>query len=73
MARRKTSEGKDPKRVQAGKKAWLTRLRRKRDREIADVGESFIPGYGPVSHAEKALKTQREINKAKRKKTTRRK
>jgi hypothetical protein len=73
MARRKAIQRKDPNRVKAGKKAWLTRLERKRDEEIGEAGASLIPGYGQVSHISKAIKAQEQLDKAKRKKTAKRK
>ncbi|MGP6240063.1 hypothetical protein ACNF40_06595 [Cuniculiplasma sp. SKW4] len=73
MSGGKTVKGKDPKRVIAGKKAWVTRLKKERDAQIREAGESIIPGYGYMSHIGKALKTQMQIDKEKRRKTRKRK
>lgn len=73
MTKGKSGINKDPERVKAGKKAWLTRLRRERDEQLGEAAASIIPGYGPVAHIRKAIKTQRRVDKAKRPRTRKRK
>ena len=59
---------KDPVRVRAGEKAYKTRLKHERNRDLAGAAASLIPGYGPVSHLGKAAKAQQKIDKSRRKK-----
>lgn len=67
MTNRKKSKGKDPKRVKAGKKAWRTRQQRVRDRSMASIPASFIPGYGVARGVYKAYKAEKSIRKNGRK------
>jgi len=53
--------GKDPKRVRAGKKAYETRLEHERNRAIFNAGASFIPGYGAIRNTKEAISKQRKI------------
>ena len=58
---------KDPKRVKAGKKAWQTRIRRERNRSIASIPASFIPGYGAAKGTYKAYKAEKSLIRSMRK------
>ena len=63
----KRNKRKDPKRVKAGKKAWITRLKHQRDEEIIRAGASMIPGVGLLDNASKIVDTESKIRKEKRK------
>ena len=64
---------KNPNRVRGGQKAWLKRLAKKRDKDIAKAIYSEIPGYGVVDHLKGAVQIEQKIHDIKtRRKATRR-